>query len=126
LVWCTGWEEKANDYLPRALGLPKALPHLTFGRDVGRSHAHWKLAAIEAYAGSERPLAWIDDALDEACNEWAAARPGPTLLITTAPAVGITAQHVAELLGWAADNALSPPARSDAPASRSPRRAGAG
>ena len=22
LVWCTGWEERANEYLPRALGLP--------------------------------------------------------------------------------------------------------
>src|SRR5829696_4762082 len=22
LAWCSGWEEKANDYLPEALGLP--------------------------------------------------------------------------------------------------------
>ena len=22
LAWCTGWEEKANEYLPFALGLP--------------------------------------------------------------------------------------------------------
>ena len=22
LVWCTGWEEKANEYLPQLLGLP--------------------------------------------------------------------------------------------------------
>jgi hypothetical protein len=125
LVWCTGWEEKANEYLPRALGIPRAIPHLTFERDVGRSHAHWKLAAIEAYAGSNRPLAWIDDALDDACVEWAAARPGPTLLITTLPAVGITAQHVAKLLEWAED-AVSRPARLDARASRSPRHAGGG
>jgi hypothetical protein len=120
LVWCTGWEEKANDYLPRALGIPRAIPFLTFDRDVGRGHAHWKLAAIEAYAGSTRPLAWIDDALDEACVEWADARPGPTLLITTLPAVGITAKHMAELRAWATE--LSRPARLDARASRSPRR----
>ena len=26
LVWCTGWEDRANDYLPFALGLPGPLP----------------------------------------------------------------------------------------------------
>ena len=30
LVWCTGWEEKANDYLPQWLGLPGDLPFLQF------------------------------------------------------------------------------------------------
>ena len=37
LVWATGWEEKANEYLPRILGLPfKELPVLTFdGRAAG-------------------------------------------------------------------------------------------
>jgi hypothetical protein len=45
LVWCTGWEEKANEYLPLALGLPGPLPHLRFERAVGRANAHWKLGA---------------------------------------------------------------------------------
>ena len=27
LVWCSGWEEKANDHLPHLMGLP-TLPHL--------------------------------------------------------------------------------------------------
>lgn len=44
LVSCTGWEEKADEYLPRALGLPGSLPHLALDRDVGRSRAHWKPA----------------------------------------------------------------------------------
>jgi hypothetical protein len=101
LVWCTGWEEKANDYLPLALGLPSPLPHLTFGREVGRSNAHWKLAAIDAYAGPSRPVAWIDDALDERCEAWAARRDGPTLLVATEPAVGLTDRHVAQLTAWA-------------------------
>jgi hypothetical protein len=116
LVWCTGWEEKANDYLPRALALPGVLPYLSFGLEVGRSHAHWKLAAIDAYAGGDRPLAWIDDAHDDACRNWAAARRGPSLLVGTTPAVGITERHVIELLRWAL--ALSPPGRSAARASR--------
>jgi hypothetical protein len=77
LVWCTGWEERANDYLPARLRLPHSLPFLTFARNPGRAHAHWKLDAIDAYAG-DRPAAWIDDALDDACRSWAAARPAPS------------------------------------------------
>jgi hypothetical protein len=36
---------------------------------------------------------------------WAAERPGETLLITTNPAVGLTAGHVHELEAWAARTA---------------------
>jgi hypothetical protein len=99
-VWCTGWEEKANEYLPHALGLPGPYPHLTFERNPGRAHAHWKLDAIEAHAGA-RPLAWIDDAHGEVCEAWAAARSAPTLLVTTAPAVGMTGAEVTQMLSWA-------------------------
>lgn len=101
LVWCSGWEDKADDHLPYALSLPTGLPFLSFERNPGRSHGHWKLAAIDAYAGLRRPLAWIDDAHDDACRAWAAARPAPTLLVATQPAVGLTASHVDELVGWA-------------------------
>lgn len=101
LVWCTGWEEKANEYLPSALGLPGEFPYLSFERDVGRANTHWKLAAIDRYAGGERRLAWIDDAHDGGCSEWADARPGPTLLVGTDPSVGITDQHVEDLLAFA-------------------------
>lgn len=100
-VWCTGWEEKANDHLPYLLGLPGPWPHLTFERAVGRARAHWKLDAIDAYAGA-RPLAWIDDAHGPACEAWAAERAAPTLLVTTEPAVGLAEAHVSELLAWAA------------------------
>jgi HAD domain in Swiss Army Knife RNA repair proteins len=101
LVWCSGWEERADEHLPHALGLPAGLPFLSFSRDPGRGHAHWKLAAIDAYAGAQRPLAWIDDAHDDACHAWATARRAPTLLVTTTPAVGLCATHVDELNGWA-------------------------
>jgi hypothetical protein len=101
LVWCTGWEEKANEYLPLALGLPGPFPHLTFERAVDRANAHWKLAAIDAFAPSCAPLAWIDDAHDQTCAEWASARSAPTLLVGTEPAIGLTDQHVADLLSWA-------------------------
>jgi len=100
LVWCTGWEEKANEYLPPALGLPGSLPHLALERDVGRSHAHWKLDAIEAHAAG-RALAWVDDALDDECRAWAHARPAPTLLVQTEPQIGLTEREARLLADWA-------------------------
>jgi hypothetical protein len=101
LVWCSGWEEKANDYLPLALGLDGPLPYLAFDHQPAGGRPHWKLPAIDAYAGAEHPLAWIDDAHDDESRAWAAARPGPTLLVDTEPATGITADHVQVLKAWA-------------------------
>lgn len=101
LVWATGWEEKANEYLPHLLDLPfRELPYLTFDGDAVFGTAHWKVDAIVDYADG-RPLAWIDDSLDDECREWARARKAPTLLIETDSAVGITDAHVERLLAWA-------------------------
>jgi hypothetical protein len=100
LVWATGWEEKANEYLPHLLALGRELPVLTFdGRAVFGS-AHWKLRAIAEYAG-DRPAAWIDDYLDDECRTWAERRAPPTLLIEAESAVGLTGEHVERLLAWA-------------------------
>ena len=101
LAWASGWEEKANEYLPHLLGLPK-LPHLSFEGRVGRTNAHWKLDSIEEYAGT-RPMAWIDDAFNEACHEWAEARADPTLLVQTVPAEGLTEREAEILEQWALD-----------------------
>ena len=62
--------------------------------------AHWKIAAVDAYA-SGRAAAWIDDSLDERCHAWARSRSEPTLLVETDPAVGISEEHVETLLAWA-------------------------
>ena len=111
LVWCSGWEEKANEYLPGLVGLGP-LPHLSFDRPApaGPPVAHWKLAAIDAHAGPDRALAWVDDAFNDACRRWARERAGPTLLITTRPELGLTAAHADELATWAATLPLSPAA----------------
>jgi hypothetical protein len=101
LAWCTGWEEKANDYLPLALGLDGPLPHVVFDRGERPPHAHWKLGAIDRHVDGGRPLAWVDDAHDNGCEAWSTARPGPTLLVTTDPAVGLTDREVDRLLEWA-------------------------
>jgi hypothetical protein len=122
-VWCTGWEERAGTHLPHLLGLPGGWRHLVFTEPAGTT-AHWKLAAIDEHAGPDRALAWIDDAHDERVRAWASARPGPTLLVTTDPAVGHTpapppphhpppppgappAPHAAELERWARQAAAS-------------------
>ncbi len=102
LVWATGWEEKANQYLPFILKLPfQDLPCLTFqGRAVFGS-ADWKLDGIAAFS-TDRPMAWIDDNLSAPVKEWAMARPAPTLLVETRPTTGITDRHVEAMLDWAA------------------------
>lgn len=103
VVWASGWEEKANDHLP-ALGCgPFPYLELDAARGAGVSvHGHWKLASIEAYAGPDRPLAFVDDVLDEACERWAAARGAPTLLVPTAPATGLDDEAAATLRAFAA------------------------
>lgn len=103
LAWCTGWEEKANERLVPLLGLAGPLPTLSFEAVAGGPGRHWKLAAIEAHVGPRRPVAWIDDDHDHATVEaWRADRPGPTLLVRTQPATGITDAHVEQLLDWTA------------------------
>jgi hypothetical protein len=102
LVWATGWESRANDHLPLILGLEDDLPVLTFDGRARFGTAHWKLEALDAYAG-ERPLAWIDDSFDESCHEWARNRRAPTLLCPTESDVGITEAHTEALLAWVRD-----------------------
>jgi len=101
LVWATGWEERANEHLPLILKLPfRHLPCLSFdGRAVFGS-AHWKVDAIDEYAG-DRPAAWVDDNIDETCIEWAEGREAATLIVETSSSVGLTDDHVSQLLRWA-------------------------
>ena len=100
LVWCSGWEEKANEHLPHLLGLGP-FPHLSF--PIGPGDEHWKLASIIKFA-QDRPLAWVDDAHDASCHIWAAARKSPTLLVATDPATGLDDAAFARLTAWAAEH----------------------
>jgi hypothetical protein len=101
LIWASGWEDRANDHLPAILGVPE-LPYLTFDGRAQFGTAHWKLEALEEYAGS-RALAWIDDSLDASCFEWSEARKAPTLLVPTESDVGLTEAHVGALESWVRD-----------------------
>jgi len=100
LVWASGWEDKANYYLPELLGLPE-LPHVAFDVAARDGDAHWKLAGLEAYVGT-RAIAWIDDNFDFSCYEWAERRAQPTLLVPTESHLGLEEGHVAALESWAA------------------------
>jgi hypothetical protein len=106
-AWCTGWEERADEHLPRLLGLPRGWPHVRFA-SAPALDAHWKLSGIDAFAGPGRPLAWIDDAHDTDCHAWAAARAGATLLVTTEPDVGLTCSEGEILRRWAGALRASP------------------
>jgi hypothetical protein len=99
LVWASGWEDKANFYLPQMLGLPE-LPHIGFDGTARGGAAHWKLGPLEEY-GKGRAMAWIDDNFDRSCYEWAQARPEPTLLVLTEPQLGLEEGHVEALNAWA-------------------------
>jgi hypothetical protein len=99
MVWATGWEEKANDYLPNILGLAEA-PCLTFGSSARFGSAHWKLGPIDEYSKG-RPLAWIDDSFDESCYEWAQGREEPTLLVPTEAPLGLEEVQTEALIAWA-------------------------
>lgn len=99
LVWATGWEDKANFYLPSLLGIPE-LPHVTFDGAVRAGAAHWKLGPLDEY-GHGRAMAWIDDNFDDSCYEWAEKRAEPTLLVLTEAHLGLEEAHVEALRQWA-------------------------
>ena len=103
VVWASGWEERANEHLPHAIGCgPFPYLELDAARGAGVAvHGHWKLGSIDAHAGPQRPLAFVDDHLDEACRRWAAARGAPTLLVPTDPASGLDDAAAAALVAFA-------------------------
>jgi hypothetical protein len=99
LVWASGWEDRANDYLPNILGLPQ-LPHLTFNGAASFGSAHWKLGPLDEYCEG-RAMAWIDDNFDESCYEWARSREEPTLLVPTESHLGLEEAQTEALAAWA-------------------------
>ena len=98
IVWATGWEA-GGERVSQLLGLPQ-WPSLSFKGSARFGSADWKLEPLGRYAHG-RPLAWIDDSLDEACYAWARARTEPTLLVETEPQTGMQEVQVEALLGWA-------------------------
>ncbi len=98
VVWATGWEGRSGE-LGRRLDLPD-FPFLTFKGAARFGSAHWKTDPLEEFACG-RPLAWIDDSLDDRCYAWARNRPEPTLLVEVESHLGLQDVHVEALTAWA-------------------------
>ncbi len=108
LVWATGWEETANEYLPHLLGLPGELPCLSFDGRVSAGAAHWKLDAIEEYAG-DRP-AGLDRRLPRRVLPRLGRRNGRRRRCSSRRVrhEGMRDEHVELLLDWADELAARP------------------
>ncbi len=94
LVWCTGWEDHAAEFLAPFLALP-ALPVIHFDEPVNED-GHWKWPAIEAFVG-DRSFAWIDDELGQDDLARARRRSSPTMLVRVEGTRGLNATHVEQL-----------------------------
>jgi hypothetical protein len=100
-LWATGWGDRANDHLIHILSMPGELEVIEFAtRPSTDGSGHWKLEELTERAG-DRPAAWVDDGHNDACADWAAGRSAPTLLVSTDPHIGLTDEHVQELIDWA-------------------------
>lgn len=110
VVWATGWVHHANRVIGPLHGLP-ALPfvELAWSEDLRSRAGSWKLPAVAAYAGEERPCVWIDDDLRADAERWAQARPGPTLLVPVDHRVGLTDDAVERALRFARSLSGRPP-----------------
>lgn len=60
----------------------------------------WKVPVVAELAGA-RPFAWLDDQFTQDAWSWADRRPEPTLLVPVAPDLGLSRDHVDQLLRWA-------------------------
>ncbi|MFG2350758.1 HAD domain-containing protein [Streptomyces phaeochromogenes] len=117
-VWCTSWRQDAPTLIGPLLGLPN-LPYVDLPRpQITTSHPNgylWKRDHVDAWLG-DAPVVWIDDDFTNLDHEWAAertARGQATALVQPDHHVGLLAEHLAEVLAWAA---LLSVTRADAPA----------
>ena len=97
LVWATTWEQEAAEILAPALGLP-VMPVVEFTH--GAKNKTWKIADIDEYLG-DRTAAWLDDELGPDADAWAESRQGRTLLIRVDGTVGMTEEHLGDLIAFA-------------------------
>lgn len=121
--WLTTWQDAANASLAPLLGLPLLPvarrvgeleagpgPHGYLGGRARARDRWWKLGVARDLLDPQpyRPLVWTDDDLvwERDANEWAARRPGPTLLIAPATDTGLTAEDLAVIEEFCARHAV--------------------
>lgn len=98
-VWATGWGHAANQHLADRFGLPH-LPVIEFDDPLEPAPGSWKLPAVKRWI-RQRPFAWVDDDLGPDVHQWGRGREWPTLLLEADPRVGLTDDHVRELVQFA-------------------------
>lgn len=98
LTWATTWNHRAQAVFGPLLDLP-AMNVLKLG-PLPRTGTR-KLPQVRAFVGT-RPVAWVDDELFDDAQIWARERPEPTLLVRPSSGVGLTREHVDDLLAFAA------------------------
>lgn len=114
LTWCTTWWTVANERVAPLLGLPPlpAVPLPTAFSDLPLPYSP-KTPHVRRWAKG-RPLAWIDDDIDERDGDaltidWSGTRSvlrgdppvSAALTLHVDPGVGLTSGHVDRLRGWA-------------------------
>lgn len=101
IIWCTGWDEDANDVISPLHDLPQ-FPVVPGCEDDEMDSIHWKQSAIEAYVPSGMPYAFIDDDIDDRGVLYGASRSSaPSLWLPTKCYEGLTDTHVEALEGFA-------------------------
>ncbi len=87
LIWCSRWEEMANNVMSRVLGLPP-LPWVPMQAS--------KAAALRAFVG-DRPVCWVDDEPEPGAMDGHAA---PWCVVVTDAAAGIQDEHFEQARSW--------------------------
>lgn len=96
LVWCTTHD--ANGYVGPAHGIePRPAIDLSATPCPPGPRGHtWKLPRVLEFVG-DRPLAWVDDDLEDDAFEWARERNAPTHLAKVERESGFTSATLSEL-----------------------------
>lgn len=105
LVWCTTWEEMANQRIAPLVGLPE-LPWVPMAPGFAglrfsecRSVGSTKAKAMAAYAAG-RPFCWLDDEPDAAFE--LLGHPTPHLVVQVACEDGLQDEHFEQARSWLA------------------------
>lgn len=106
LVWCTTWEERANDLIAPLVGLPQ-LPVIPLapGRagmkfSESRPVGHIKAVSIARWNQAGAPFLWLDDEPDAA--EWLSPYSFPHQVIRVEPLAGLQPSHLELARSWLA------------------------
>jgi hypothetical protein len=109
LVWATTWLEDANSEIAPRIGLPN-LPVVAWPEPTRADEQEdqwlglcWKTRTLVNWAAG-RPFAWVDDEITDADRDWVSAQhPGPALLRSVDPSLGLTEQDFTALYAWLRD-----------------------